>query len=165
MDQDARYFCYSASKRQFLLGGPVNNGGIVLDWARRTLTLLNEKATVKDFLRLAKSAQVGSNGLIFLPYLGGERAPIWDANARGSFVGLTRQHTKADMARAVIEGIIFNLYDAATGLIESTKKPAAINATGGFMQSDLIRQTCADIFDVPIVTMKEQQSGPLLLCF
>lgn len=165
VDQDARYFCYSASKRQFLLGGPVNNGGIVLDWARRTLTLLNEKATVKDFLRLAKSAQVGSNGLIFLPYLGGERAPIWDANARGSFVGLTRQHTKADMARAVIEGIIFNLYDAATGLIESTKKPAAINATGGFMQSDLIRQTCADIFDVPIVTMKEQQSGSLAAMF
>lgn len=163
IDQDARYFCYPASKQQFLLGGPVNNGGIVLDWARRTL--LDEKATVEDFLQLAKNAPVGSKGLIFLPYLGGERAPIWDAKARGSFVGLTRQHTKAEMAQAVIEGIIFNLYDAATGLIESTKKPAAINATGGFMQSDFIRQMCADIFDVPIVTMKEQQSGTLAAMF
>lgn len=163
IDKDARYFCYPADKKHYLLGGPVNNGGIVLDWARKTL--LDKAASIEDILRLAKKVPAGSQGLIFLPYLGGERAPIWDANARGSFVGLTRQHTKSEMARAVIEGIIFNLYDAATGLIESTKKPAAINATGGFLQSNFVRQMCADIFNVPIITMKEQHSGTFAAMF
>lgn len=85
--------------------------------------------------------------------------------ARGSFVGLTRMHQKPEMARAVIEGIIFNLYDAASNLIKNTKKPVAINATGGFLKSDFVRQLCANIFNVPIVTMKEQQSGTLAAMF
>lgn len=163
IDQNASYFCYPVDKKHYLLGGPVNNGGIVFNWARQTL--FNAGETPQDYLDVAKSTPAGSRNLIFLPYLGGERAPIWDANARGSFVGLTRMHQKPEMARAVIEGIIFNLYDAAFSLIKNTKKPVAINATGGFLKSDFVRQLCADIFNVPIVTMKEQQSGTLAAMF
>lgn len=163
IDQNASYFCYPIDKKHYLLGGPVNNGGIVFNWARQTLFDAGE--TPQDYLDVAQTAPVGSRNLIFLPYLGGERAPIWDANARGSFVGLTRMHQKPEMARAVIEGIIFNLYDAAFSLIKNTKKPVAINATGGFLKSDFVRQLCADIFNVPIVTMKEQQSGTLAAMF
>lgn len=163
IDQNASYFCYPVDQKHYLLGGPVNNGGIVFNWARQTLFDADE--TPQDYLNVAQSAPAGSRGLIFLPYLGGERAPIWDANARGSFVGLTRMHQKTEMARAVIEGIIFNLYDAAFSLIKNTKKPVAINATGGFLKSDFVRQLCADIFNVPIVTMKEQQSGTLAAMF
>lgn len=163
IDQNASYFCYPVDKKHYLLGGPVNNGGIVFNWARQTLFDAGE--TPQDYLDVAQSAPAGSRNLIFLPYLGGERAPIWDANARGSFVGLTRMHQKTEMARAVIEGIIFNLYDAAFSLIKNTKKPVAINATGGFLKSDFVRQLCADIFNVPIVTMKEQQSGTLAAMF
>ena len=163
IDQNASYFCYPVDKKHYLLGGPVNNGGIVFNWARQTLFDAGE--TPQDYLDVAQSAPAGSRNLIFLPYLGGERAPIWDANARGSFVGLTRMHQKPEMARAVIEGIIFNLYDAAFSLIKNTKKPVAINATGGFLKSDFVRQLCADIFNVPIVTMKEQQSGTLAAMF
>lgn len=163
IDQNASYFCYPIDKKHYLLGGPVNNGGIVFNWARQTLFDAGE--TPQDYLDVAQSAPAGSRNLIFLPYLGGERAPIWDANARGSFVGLTRMHQKTEMARAVIEGIIFNLYDAAFSLIKNTKKPVAINATGGFLKSDFVRQLCADIFNMPIVTMKEQQSGTLAAMF
>lgn len=163
IDQNASYFCYPVDKKHYLLGGPVNNGGIVFNWAQQTLFDAGE--TPQDYLDVAQSAPAGSRNLIFLPYLGGERAPIWDANARGSFVGLTRMHQKPEMARAVIEGIIFNLYDAAFSLIKNTKKPVAINATGGFLKSDFVRQLCADIFNVPIVTMKEQQSGTLAVMF
>ena len=163
IDQNASYFCYPVDKKHYLLGGPVNNGGIVFNWARQTLFDAGEMP--QDYLDVAQSAPAGSRNLIFLPYLGGERAPIWDANARGSFVGLTRMHQKPEMARAVIEGIIFNLYDAAFSLIKNTKKPVAINATGGFLKSDFVRQLCADIFNVPIVTMKEQQSGTLAAMF
>lgn len=163
IDQNASYFCYPVDKKHYLLGGPVNNGGIVFNWARQTLFDAGE--TPQDYLDVAQFAPAGSRNLIFLPYLGGERAPIWDANARGSFVGLTRMHQKTEMARAVIEGIIFNLYDAAFSLIKNTKKPVAINATGGFLKSDFVRQLCADIFNMPIVTMKEQQSGTLAAMF
>lgn len=163
IDQNASYFCYPVDKKHYLLGGPVNNGGIVFNWAQQTLFDAGE--TPQDYLDVAQSAPAGSRNLIFLPYLGGERAPIWDANARGSFVGLTRMHQKPEMARAVIEGIIFNLYDAAFSLIKNMKKPVAINATGGFLKSDFVRQLCADIFNVPIVTMKEQQSGTLAAMF
>lgn len=163
IDPSASYFCYPADNTHYLLGGPVNNGGIVFNWARQTLFDADE--TPQDFLDVAQTAPAGSRNLIFLPYLGGERAPIWDANARGSFVGLTRMHQKPEMARAVIEGIIFNLYDAASNLIKNTKKTVAINATGGFLKSDFVRQLCANIFNVPIVTMKEQQSGTLAAMF
>lgn len=74
-------------------------------------------------------------------------------------------HQKPEMARAVIEGIIFNLYDATLNLIKDTKKPVAINATGGFLKSDFVRQLCANVFNIPIVTMKEQQSGTLAAMF
>lgn len=163
LNKQAQYFCYPASSNQFLLGEPVNNGGIVLEWAKKTL--LNDNSSVQDLLDLAQTAPAAARNLIFLPYLGGERAPIWDANARGCFVGLTRQHTKADLARAVVEGIIFNLFDAALELIRNTQKPVAINATGGFFQSDFIKQLCANIFDIPVALMKQQQSGTLAAMF
>lgn len=163
LDQTASFFCYPAAQNRFLLGGPVNSGGIVFEWARKTLLGPNESP--QDYLDIAQSAPAGSKGLVFLPYLGGERAPIWNSMARGSFVGLTREHNKAEMARAVLEGIIINLYDAASGLINNTKKPKAINATGGFLQSDFVRQLCANIFDVPLVTMKEQQSAAMAAMF
>ena len=78
IDQD----CYPVDKKHYLLGGPVNNGGIVFNWARQTLFDAGE--TPQDYLDVAQSAPAGSRNLIFLSYLGGERAPIWDANARGS---------------------------------------------------------------------------------
>ncbi len=163
LDKQSRFFCYPASDKQFLLGGPVNNGGIVLTWTKQAL--FSEHENLTNMLDLAQTVPAGSNGLIFHPYLGGERAPLWQAEARGSFVGLTRNHTKAQMVRAVLEGIIMNLREAAHSLTQSTKKPVAINATGGFLQTDFIRQMFADIFNVPIVTMKDSQSGTLAAMF
>lgn len=163
LDNKARYFCYPADKNQFLLGGPVNNGGIVFEWARKTLFDIN--VSTQDYFDIAQTAPAGSDGLIFLPYLGGERAPIWNSQAKGSFVGLTRKHNKPALARAVLEGILINLYGAASSLISSSKMPRAINATGGFLQNDFIKQMCADIFNLPLVTMKQQQSGTLAAMF
>lgn len=162
IDKKAQFFCYPADQG-YLIGGPVNNGGIVFEWARKVLLGPNESA--EDFLTLAQSAPVGSKGLIFHPYLGGERAPIWDANARGSFVGLTRSHSKAEMARSVIEGIIFNLYDASHAIIQSASTPHAIRITGGFVQSDFVRQMLADVYNLPIIAMKNSEGGTLAAMF
>lgn len=163
VDSENRFFCYPVDKKHYLLGGPVNNGGIVFEWARKTI--FGPDQTAEDFINVAESVPAGSNGLIFHPYLGGERAPIWNAQARGSFIGLTRNHTKPQMARSVLEGIVFNLLGAARGLCEKIGKPEALRVTGGFVKSDFVRQLIADIFNLPVIIIKNDQSGTLAAMF
>lgn len=163
LDKDARFFCYPASKDAYLLGGPINNGGIAFEWARKTIFEADE--TSQDFLNIAQTVPAGSNGLLFHPYLGGERAPIWNAHARGSFVGLTRNHTKPQMARSVLEGIIFNLLGASYALCEDIGYPKELRVTGGFVQTDFIKQMLANIFNLPVIAMKDTQGGTLAAMF
>lgn len=163
VDSENRFFCYPVDKKHYLLGGPVNNGGIVFEWARKTI--FGPDQTAEDFINVAESVPAGSNGLIFHPYLGGERAPIWNAQARGSFIGLTRNHTKPQMARSVLEGIVFNLLSAARGLREKIGEPEALRVTGGFVKSDFVRQLIADIFNLPVIIIKNDQSGTLAAMF
>ena len=69
------------------------------------------------------------------------------------------------MARSVIEGIIFNLYDASHAIIQSAGKPHAIRITGGFVQSDFVRQMLADVYNLPIIAMKNSEGGTLAAMF
>ncbi|MFD1440127.1 gluconokinase [Lacticaseibacillus hegangensis] len=154
-----KLFTYYLAPGRWVVGGPVNNGGIVLQWAAHTL--LGPDATVDAAITLALTAPAGADGLIFLPYLGGERAPLWDANARGSFVGLTRQHTKADMLRAVMEGILFNLKAAFALMAPLVGTAPVLHAAGGFAKSLAWRQMLADVFDCPVVVPQSVQSSAL----
>ncbi|KRN25839.1 gluconokinase [Lacticaseibacillus camelliae] len=154
-----KLFTYYLAPNRWVVGGPVNNGGIVLQWATRTL--LGQAETVEDAIALALTAPAGAHGLVFLPYLGGERAPLWDANARGSFVGLTRSHTKADMLRAVMEGILFNLKAAFALMAPLVGAKPTLHAAGGFAKSLAWRQMLADVFDCPVVVPQSVQSSAL----
>lgn len=168
VDPRGRLFCYALTKDKWVVGGPVNNGGIVFRWVRDQL-FAPEKITAEqmqvssyDILtQIAEKIPAGSDGLLFHPYLGGERAPIWDANARGSFFGLTHNHTRAHMVRAVLEGIIFNIYMVSLALEEVVGDLTAIQATGGFARSPLWRQMAADIFEQPVTVPKAFESGAL----
>ncbi|MDN6335001.1 MAG: gluconokinase, partial [Lacticaseibacillus paracasei] len=107
VDPQGGLFTYYLSPNHWVVGGPVNNGGIVFRWVRDQLfapeKLTAEQLQVDSYeilTEIASKIPAGADGLLFHPYLGGERAPIWDANARGSFFGLTRQHTRAHMVRA-----------------------------------------------------------------
>lgn len=103
-DYKGRIFCYVLTEDHYVIGGPVNNGGVVLRWLRDEL-LASEVETAKrlgvdpyDVLtQIAKRVKPGADGLIFHPYLAGERAPLWNANARGSFFGLTLSHKKKNI--------------------------------------------------------------------
>src|SRR5699024_9631003 len=126
-------------------GGPVNNGGVVLKWLRDEL-LASEVETAKrigvdsyDVLtKIASRVEPGANGLIFHPYLAGERAPLWNAKARGSYFGLTLTHKKEHMIRAALEGVLLNLYTVYLSLIEvMDKSPNQSKATGGFAKSEV----------------------------
>ena len=111
--------------------------------------------------QLAAGAPPGSAGLLFHPYLAGERAPLWDSNARGSFFGLALHHRKEHLVRAVLEGVIFNLYSVFLALRDQMGEPTRIHATGGFARSALWRQMMADIFQRPISIPKEGESACL----
>ncbi len=153
-DPKARVFCYYLAKNMWCIGGPINNGGVVFRWVRDKLCA-PEKVTAEqmkidpyDLLtQIASKIPAGSDGLIFFPFLGGERAPIWDANARGSFFGLSRTTTRAHMIRAALEGIVYNLYTVSLALEEVVGEPVSIQANGGFARSELWRQMLTDIFE------------------
>ncbi|WCG34866.1 gluconokinase [Companilactobacillus farciminis] len=168
VDPDGKLFCYALTKDKWVVGGPVNNGGIVFRWVKDQLfapeKITAEQMQVSTYNILTKIAQkipAGSDGLLFHPYLGGERAPIWNAYARGSFFGLTRKHTRAHMLRATLEGIVYNLYVVMLTIEKITGKPKSIQATGGFARSALWRQMLADIFEQEVSIPESFESSCL----
>ena len=171
-DYKGRIFCYVLDEEHYVIGGPVNNGGVVLRWLRDEL-LASEVETAKrlgvdpyDVLtKIASRVKPGAEGLIFHPYLAGERAPLWNADARGSFFGLTLSHQKEHMIRAALEGVLYNLYTVYLALIEvMNETPSTIKATGGFAKSEVWRQMMADIFDTDLIVPESYESSCLGAC-
>ena len=109
----------------------------------------------------AAKIPLGSDGLIYLPYLMGERSPVLDANARGVFFGLSARHTKAHMTRAVLEGITLSQRHNLEVLDEMDVVPKTLTACGGGAQSPFWRQLLADILKCKIITTTSKE-GPAL---
>lgn len=167
-DPKGRIFCYALTEQHWVIGGPVNNGGMLFRWVRDEFAA-SEVETAKrlgidpyDVLtRIAEGVPAGSDGLLFHPYLTGERAPLWNPDARGSFFGLTMNHRKEHMIRSVLEGVIFNMYTVLLAMEEQIGRPQRILATGGFARSSLWRQMMADIFDQEVVVPESVESSCL----
>ncbi|MCY7329764.1 MAG: hypothetical protein LH618_14520, partial [Saprospiraceae bacterium] len=126
-----------------IVGGGSNNGTNALEWLR--MQVIGSRREAGAFAQLAAEVPAGADGLLFLTYLLGERAPLWDAQARGSFQEITTQHTQAHFIRAVMEGVLFNLKIIAESL-EAVQAIETIHAGGGFSNSRLWVQMLADIF-------------------
>jgi ribulokinase len=118
---------------------------------------------VHELLELkAKKVPAGSNGLIFLPYLMGERSPIWDSNASGAFIGLSLFHTKSHMYRAVLEGVSFALrHNIECGKQAAEKLDDQLIVVGGAAQSDMWMQIIADITGFDVYTIEQKVEAPL----
>lgn len=158
VDEGRRLFCYALAEDRWVIGGPINNGGIAFQWARDSLFPgLKEKAGEQDrnpyglMSELAGGVPAGADGLLFLPYLMGERAPHWDAEARGVFFGLTMRHQREHLIRAVLEGVMFQLREVSRALEDVTGGPDEVRATGGFVRSGLWRRIMAGVFGREIV--------------
>lgn len=93
------------------------------------------------------SSPLGANGLLYLPYILGERSPRWNSNARGAFVGLKMEHTRGDMLRATVEGILMNLC-IILDVFRNDKVITELNVIGGLAKGNAIRQMLADIYGV-----------------
>ena len=113
-----------------------------------TWKLLAEDAL--DLDAAAATVPAGSDGLLFLPYFLGERSPYWNPLARGTLVGLTMNHGKAEIARATLEGVAFNLGLIMSALREQAPTISAVRFIGGGSRSPLWQQILADVFNLPI---------------
>jgi xylulokinase len=110
-------------------------------------------------LRQAAETLPGAEGLIFLPYLTGERTPHPDPLARGAFIGLTLRHTQAHMTRAVVEAISFGLRDSLELVRDSGIRVNEVRVAGGGARSAIWRQWLADIFDAEITLINSSEGG------
>lgn len=146
-NERAMTFSYRLDEDIFINGGPVNNGGIALKWHLKNL-FNKEELTAEDYSEAfsrAGTVKPGAEGLIFLPYLQGERAPIWDSKSCGTFFGIGLKHHTPHFIRAVVEGICFALNDVLQSLAASGQQIDQLNVSGGFVSSAVWLQIMADI--------------------
>ncbi|MBR4067965.1 MAG: xylulokinase [Clostridia bacterium] len=142
--------------------------GLSLKWYRDTfcqaeIDAAKEMDTDPYILMNQQAAKspIGANRLIFLPYLMGERSPLLDSNARGAFIGLSAIHTRKDLLRAVMEGVTYSQRQNLDVLRAMHVAPETMLACGGGAKSPFWRQMMADVFNMPVKTVKNTE-GPAL---
>jgi xylulokinase len=152
-------FCHAVPGMWHLMGVMLSAAGS-FRWYRDTLAEVEraqEAETGRDAYDILTEAAAevapGCEGLLFLPYLTGERTPYPDPNARGVFFGLTLRHGKAHMTRAVLEGVSYGLLDSLELMRALGLSIEQVRASGGGARSSLWRQILADVFDAEIVTV------------
>lgn len=144
----AMTFNYLLDDVTYVCGGPINNGGVALKWYAENL-LAKKLESTADYTALLDALKIttpGSLGLVFLPYVLGERAPIWNSDACGVFFGMKGHHRQEHFTRAVVEGICTSLYDIAHNMIETGLDIRQIHVSGGFVHSEQWLQILADLF-------------------
>jgi gluconokinase len=145
----AMTFNYRLDADTFICGGPTNNGGVVLKWyAENFLRIkLDSASDYQQLLDKIKTIEPGADGLTFLPYILGERAPIWNSEATGVFFGIKNHHTQEHFTRAVLEGVSMSLYNIAESMEQCGLKIDQINVSGGFVHSAQWLEILANIFN------------------
>lgn len=134
--------------------GTMQSAGGSYDWIREILFPpelgLPAEQAFAYLNRWAGSSPPGAHGVLFLPYLIGERSPHWNENARGAFIGLARSHGVGDLVRAVLEGVAFNLRIIFEALTEQGASLSALRMIGGGIRNPVLRQILADVLAIPI---------------
>ena len=152
-DSEIRTWSYPLADGIWIRGGAMNSGGLVAQWLVNNFFQAQSQSEEQAFYEALEQASLidaGSDGLTFLPYLFGERAPIWDENARGVYFGIHGNHHRGHFARATIEGILFALYSIFEILKSNQEEEIEIRATGGYLRSHLMLQIQANIFGIPV---------------
>lgn len=148
-------FCHAVPGVWHLMGVMLSAAGS-LRWYRDTLA---PDLDYDDLLAPAADLPPGAEGLLFLPYLTGERTPYPDPLARGAFVGLTVRHTRAHMTRAVLEGVAFGLRDSFRLMQSTGLEIRQVRVSGGGAQSALWRQILANVLDTALVTVNTTEGA------
>lgn len=151
-------FCHAVPDQYHLMAVTLSAGGS-FQWLRNALRAVAPRLGYDELVAMAAAVPPGAEGLLFTPYLTGERTPHLDPLARAAFVGLTARHTLGHMARAVMEGVVFSLRDGLE-IMRGLGVPAdEIRATGGGAKSPLWLQLQADIYGAEVATLAAEE-GP-----
>ncbi|WP_137597046.1 xylulokinase [Paucilactobacillus kaifaensis] len=154
--QGKLHFFNHAIPDKFYTMGVTLAAGYSLSWLKKTFGPTDD---FTEFVSSAAKSKVGANGLVFTPYIVGERTPYADADIRGSFIGIDGTDTRADFIRAVLEGIVFSFADIMDIFEEKGQSFDTVVSIGGGAKSPLWLQIQADIFNRKVVSLKNEQ-GP-----
>ena len=160
-DPKQRFFNYLLTEDCYVSGGPTNNGGVIFDWFANEFgdfkNPFDLDQSMEELISEASKVPVGSDGLLFLPYLLGERAPIWNANARGVYFGLNIKHKRQHFVRATIEGILYEIYSIGK-MLEENRAINRLSVNGSFASIPFCTQLIADIFNKPVSLKQNSHS-------
>lgn len=150
-------FCHAVPDKWHVMG-VTQGAGLSLQWFRNQFA---PGVPYDALLAEAARSPPGARGLYWLPYLMGERTPHLDAAARGGWIGLTAKHTRADLIRALIEGVAYSQKDGLDLVTALGVNVASVRASGGGARSGLWRQILADVFGKPVVAMASGEGSSL----
>jgi xylulokinase len=148
-------FCHSVRNRWHVMG-VTQGAGLSLQWFRNTLA---PGVSYDALTHEAAQSPAGAQGLYWLPYLMGERTPHLDAQARGGWIGLTAKHTRADMIRAVLEGVAYSQMDCLQIIDNMGVEIKSVRLSGGGAKSPFWRQMFANVFGKRVVTLESQEGS------
>ncbi|MEO9023140.1 MAG: gluconokinase [Ginsengibacter sp.] len=156
-------FNYVLDQKTFICGGPVNNGGNIIKWLFESFLRISNPSEKEysDLFKTIESVPSGSKGLIFLPYLYGERAPVWDERSSGLFFGIKPYHTNAFFLRAAVEGICYSMNQVLEKVEPSAQKILQLNVGGGFIHSKTWLQILADITGKKLCIIEREDSSAI----
>jgi xylulokinase len=148
-------FCHAIPNTWHVMG-VTQGAGLSLQWFRNRFA---SDRSYDDLTAEAATTVPGAHGLFWLPYLMGERTPHLDANARGAWVGLTAKHERADLIRAVLEGVCYSQKDGLEIVAGLGAHPSLVRLSGGGAKSSFWHQMFADIFNTRVVTLETQEGS------
>ncbi|MBK04906.1 MAG: hypothetical protein CL920_04060 [Deltaproteobacteria bacterium] len=155
-------WCYPIGKKHWITGGAMNSGGLVRSWLQQTFPKeLPDQKALNALEETYQTIPPGSRELFFIPYLKGERSPDWNAQAKGSLVGLAYHHTLSDIAHAAMEGTMYRMYEIYRSLYQELQVPPTLYASGGYTHSPTWVQMQADIFNTTIEVSGVQEASGL----
>jgi xylulokinase len=156
-DPDGRVhtFCHAVRDKWHVMG-VTQGAGLSLQWLRNQLA---PGMTYDALTEEAAKAPAGSQGLFWLPYLMGERTPHLDPQARGGWIGLTAKHTRADLIRAVMEGVCYSQKDCLDAIGKLGIAATSVRASGGGARSPFWRQVLADVFGKKVARLETQEGS------
>ncbi len=154
-DPQQRTFIFAHMDPEYVAPmGTMQCAGGSYDWLERLLRAEDAPPAYAELDELASRAEPGAGGLLFLPYLIGERSPHWNPQARGAFIGLSIAHGRAEMARAVLEGVALNLRIVLGAFREQGAQIPSLRVIGGGARSAVWRQILADVLALPLLRPK-----------
>ncbi|HSK26105.1 MAG TPA: gluconokinase [Jiangellales bacterium] len=164
LDPAGRLFCYALTDTQWIMGGAVSNGGVVVRWAGevfgRGLAAADGRTHDEELLALAEAVPPGSDGLLMLPFLLAERAPLWDPDLAGAYLGVRHGHTTGHFVRATVEGVALQLSTIVDAL-DRVAPVTSVRATGGALRSVLWRRVLAAAIGRPLTVTTGAEGSAL----